>query len=83
MEHLETFLDQLQDEMAKSMKMLTKTNKPEERKIHSETVLALTKSLEAYSNAMININETMFDLDDEDDFDLFGEEESEDDAIKF
>ena len=83
MENIETFLDQLQTEMSKSMEMLTKTNKPEERKLHSETVLALTKSLESYSNAMMNLNETMLDLDEDDDFDLFGDDDSEDDVIKF
>ena len=81
MEDIEIFLNQLQTEMSKSMEMLTKTDKPEERKLHSETILALTKSLESYSNAMMNLNETMLDLDEEDDLDFFGDNDIEDDDV--
>lgn len=65
---MDRIFEKLPREIAKSLEALAKTDKLEERKIHSEIILNLSSSLGTLTEAM-DITDTDFDADD-DEFDF-------------
>ena len=81
MKNFEELLDQLQDELFKSMKMLIKAKNAEERKNHAQTVFFLTNSLKTYSDTVTESYDRMDDLDEE--LEFLGKDEDDEGILKF
>ena len=64
MENMDRMFEKLPREIARSLEAMSKTDKLEERKVHSEIILNLSTSLGALVEAM-NTMEDSFDEDDE------------------
>lgn len=64
MENMDRMFEKLPREIARSLEAMSKTDKLEERKVHSEIILNLSTSLGAFVEAM-NTMEDSFDEDDD------------------